>query len=109
MRGFTLQINGKSISAEAIEGGCVGIILTNKEGPFRICFSGIDNEMISYTWYASELTLGDRFCISYRNNVQPSVAMTVHDYKQLSEEEVLKRELELYWQLKKELENEHIL
>lgn len=103
MKGFRLRINGKNISAEVRENGYIGITLTNKEGPFRICFGGIDKDMKSFTYYASDLTLGDKLNIFFENNIQFSEPIEKEDVRLLSENDILKRELELYWKLKEEL------
>lgn len=103
MKGFLLQINKEKISAESIKKGCINILLTNKEGVFKINFGGMDENMYSYTWYSSELTLGDEICISYKENVQTSNPIAKVNFAQLTKEEVLQRELETYWKLKAEL------
>ena len=77
--------------------------LTNKEGVFKINFGGMDENMYSYTWYSSELTLGDEICISYKENVQTSNPIAKVNFAQLTKEEILQRELETYWKLKAEL------
>lgn len=106
MKGFTLQ-KGNNIISGAIEEGITSIILTNKDGVFRLHFGSMDKTgMHAYTWYASDLELGDTLQICYTNIVNISEPQSILDYNSLDHDKI---ELEYYHRLKKELIEEGVL
>ena len=101
MKGFTLQVNGECISG-SIEDGITGVLVTYKEGLFRVCFSSLDKSgMLSYTWYASDLKIGDCLKICFEDITRCSEARQIRDYN--NREALNKESLETYRQLKEEL------
>ena len=102
-RGFILQ-NGDEIVSGAIDEGITSIILTNKDGVFRLHFGSMDKTgMHSYTWYASDLELGDTLQICYTDVINISEPQEIMDYNSLDHD---KLELDYYHRLKKELMDE---
>lgn len=107
MIGFILQIDNKIISG-AIEEGSTSILLTFKEGLFRLHFGSMDKSgMISYRWYAADLKIGDHLKISFTHISNPSEVQEVVNYNLLDGDKV---SLDYYYRLKKELiEEGHLL
>jgi hypothetical protein len=100
MTGFILQIDNKYISG-AIEEGITSILLTLKEDQFRLHFGSLDKSgMLSYTWYATDLNIGDCLKISFTNIISLSKPQEVVNYNLLDED---KLDLDYYHRLKKEL------
>jgi hypothetical protein len=108
MQGFTLRVNNKCISG-AIDEGITGVIVTNKEGRYHVCFSSLDKSgMLSYTWYAADMEEGDCLNICFEDIISVSEAQETRDYNK-SRKEFQKESLELYWKLKKELTEEGLI
>lgn len=106
MKGFTLKKGGNIISG-AIEEGITSIILSNKDGVFRLHFGSLDKTgMQACTWYASDLELGDTLQICYTDVVNTSEPQEVLDYNSLDHDKV---ELDYYYRLKRELIEEGVL
>ncbi len=106
MKGFTLKKDNIIISG-AIDEGITSIILTNKDGVFRLHFGRMDKTgMHSYTWYASDLELGDLLQICYTDIITISEPQVILDYSSLDHD---KLELDYYYRLKRELIEEGVL
>ncbi|WP_320167775.1 hypothetical protein [Mangrovibacterium marinum] len=106
MKGFTLRKDNNIISG-AIKEGITSIILTNKDGVFRLTFGSMDKTgMHAYTWYASDLEVGDTLQICYTDIVNISEPQVILDYNSLDHD---KLELDYYHRLKKELIEEGVL
>lgn len=106
MTGFILQIDNKSISG-AIDEGITSILLTFKEGLFRLHFGSLDKSgMISHTWYATDLKVGDHLKIRFTDISSPSEAQDVVNYNLLDTDKI---SLDYYYRLKKELIEEKLL
>ena len=87
------------------------IVISNKEGNLRLTFGGCDKENpgISYSWYSANLNAGDKYVIRYKD-LDPSglsPAKDIIDYG--NRDEIRKRMLEHYIELKKELTDEGLL
>ena len=108
MKGFKLQMNGECISG-AIDNGITSILVSNKEGKYRVVFSSMDNTgMFSYTWYSSGMEIGDHLSISFEDIIHVSEVKETRDYN-ITLEESQKRDLETYYKLKAELIKEGII
>ncbi len=106
MTGFILQIDNKIISG-TIEEGITSILLTFKEGLFRLHFGSMDKfGMISYRWYATDLKIGDHLRISFTDISSPSEALEIVNYNLLDGDKI---SLDHYHRLKKELIEEGLL
>ena len=98
MKGFSLQVNGECLSG-AIDHGITNVLVTNKEGRFRVDFSSLDiTGMLSYTWYASDLQIGDCLKVCFEDIPHGSEVSAFRDY---NDAEALKKEsLKFYRKLK---------
>ena len=102
MKGFTLQVDGECISG-AIGHGITGVLVTYKEGRFRVHFSSMDQSgMLSYTWYASDLKIGDSLKIYHEEITRCSKVREFIDFNK-TEEQSDKESLAIYRKLKEEL------
>jgi len=80
MKGFTLQMNGECISG-AIENGITSIIITCKEGQCHVHFGSMDNSgMLAYTWYSSDMEIGDGLNICFEDIIHISEVREIRDY-----------------------------
>ena len=103
MKGFRLYINDECISG-AIESGITSILITNKVGSSDVHFCSLDNTgMHAYTWYASDLKIGDAMTICFEDLVQVSNPKETRDYYYRSQEEIQADEIKEYERLKAEL------
>ena len=106
MNSYTLQKDDNIISG-AIKEGITSILLTNKDGVFRLHFGSLDKTgMHAYTWYASDLKIGDIFQICYTDVTNISEPQEFLDYNSSDHD---KLELDHYHRLKKELMEEGLL
>ena len=108
MKGFTLQINGECISG-SIQDGITNVLVTYKDGLFRVFFSSLDNSgMLAYTWYASNLKIGDCISVCFEEITRLSEAREIIDYNKTLEQSH-KETLETYRSLKAELIEEGLI
>ncbi len=77
MKGFTLKFGDKVISGAGNKGSS-GIIISNKDWDFRLCFHGMDSEGLFPTWYAQDLKPGDTFIISYKDIDESNISQPIH-------------------------------
>lgn len=106
MKGFTLRKDNNIISG-TIKEGITSIILTNKDGMFRLTFGSMDKTgMHSYTWYASDLKLVGTLQICYTDVINISEPQEVTDYNSMDHDKI---ELYSYYRLKRELIEEGVL
>ena len=108
MKGFTLKINGECISG-SIEDGITSVLVTYKDGLFRVFFSSLDKSgMLAYTWYASELKIGDCIRVCFEDITRLSEAREIRNYNKMLEQSQ-KETLETYRTLKEELIEEGLI
>ena len=106
MKGFVLNTGNRTISG-GLENGIAGVLITNKEGLYRLNFGGMDNDGVSYTWYTANLEPGDSFTLCYDEIVDVSPAKK--SLNNINTDEDDKRALESYYKLKAELIAEGII
>ncbi|MCE5227861.1 MAG: hypothetical protein LLG05_18635 [Porphyromonadaceae bacterium] len=108
MKGFTLKF-GNEIIPGAVNKGSSGVIISNKEWDFRLCFHGMDAEGLFPTWYEQDLKIGDSFTISYEDIDESNISQPIHirDVTDLEGEDRLL--LESYHRLKKQLMDEGLI
>ncbi|MDR1756412.1 MAG: hypothetical protein LBR65_05560 [Culturomica sp.] len=99
MNGFILDTGDKKWYG-ASRSGITDILLSNKEGPYRLYFGCMERNGIPYTWYSADLEPGDRFTIIYDNIEQVSPAVRVNLENTPEDDQLL---LESYKKLKQEL------
>lgn len=106
MKGFVLNIGEKTVCG-AIDNGITSVLISNKEGPFRLYFGSMDNKNISYIWYVADLQLGDSFAITYEEVEHTSEPQRIGDGRNTPEDDL--RLLESYHKLKQELIDEGLI
>lgn len=100
MRGFILKTGGKVILG-GLDSGITSVLISNKEGPYRLCFGSMDDKNLSYTWYAADLEQGESFIITYDEIEHVSEPQRIGDGRNTHEDDL--RLLESYHKLKQEL------
>lgn len=106
MKGFIVNINDKNIVA-AMENGIADVLITNKEGPYRLLLGGMDDKTISYSWYSVDLELDDSFTVTYDEVECVSIPKRIWDAKNNPEDDLAI--LESYHKLKQELIEEGLI
>jgi hypothetical protein len=95
-------MNGKCISG-AIENGITNIIVTYKKDQCHVYFGSMDNSgLLAYTWYTSDIEIGDSLNICFEDIIHISEAREIRNYNRTLEKSQ-KEDLETYRKLKKEL------
>lgn len=108
MNGFKLKINKEQVCG-AIENGITSITVTNKEGKYRLHFGSLSSDgNTSYTWYASDLEMGDTLDIYFGDIIDSPIPVEIRNYDR-PEQERQKEDLEIYYRLKQELIDEGLI
>lgn len=109
MNGFTLRLDNKIISA-ALNSGSLGFIISNKGGEFTLCFNGVDEQRVIYTWFYDKLNVGDSFLISYEeiDSLTISIPINIRDVNNKEDEEC-QLLLNSYCELRQELLDEGLI
>ncbi len=108
MKGFVVKTKD-CVTYAALNEGSVGIVITNKEGDYRLGINGMDTQGIAYVWQSDVLCVGDSISIEYdgidKSMVsEPLLIRDVNDSK--SENQLL---LDSYYKLRQELLDEGLL
>lgn len=107
MRGFILKQTNEEIVG-GVDAGSTGITITYRDETCRLHFSSlIENGLLAYTWYASDLNMEDSLEICFDEVVHLSKIQQTTDYQNI--EEMNKQSLEYYYHLKKELIEEGLI
>lgn len=108
MKGYQVLINNSQKISGGIHEGSTMVLITFRDGLFRVNFSSIDQTgMIAYTWYVADLKLGDKLDITYQEIIEDINPAQVVDYN--NQEEMDRMALEGYYKMKAELIKEGIL
>ncbi len=108
MKGLVLKSCNQIIYATNKNKG-VGIIISNKEGEYRITLNAMDEKGTSYIWLSKEINVGDSFIVKYDDIEESMETPSIEIRNPNNEEENNRLLLETYHKLKTELTNEGVL
>jgi len=104
MKGFILTHDNHQI-AGGIEKGTTGVTFSINDQTCQISFNSLDNDgMQAYGWYSSEVPLGNQVSVQFVEITDSQAPLAIIDYNDTDMSARL--ELETYYKLKEELENE---
>ena len=106
MKGFVLNTGNEIISGGLNNGG-TNVLISNKEGLYRLNFGGVDDNGVFYTWYNANLEIGNSFTLWYDEIADISPARKFLNNMNTAEDD--KHALELYHKLKQELIDEGLI
>ena len=106
MKGFKLNMSDKAISG-AVKRGFTSVMISNKDGFYKLDFGSVDDEGNFYTWYNINLQYGDSFNIYYDEISEVSSTNNIRNISNAEEENELA--IKLYHKLKQELIEEGLL
>lgn len=107
MKGFELYLENHKVVG-AIEAGVTTITISLKENNCHVAFGSMDGSgMMAYTWYMSDLTLGDKLSIFFKQIETISDPFRVIDYQDSALLEQM--EVETYYKLQNELIEEGLI
>lgn len=81
MKGYQTLINNSQRITGGISKGSTMVLITFKDGQFRILFNSMDDTgKISHIWYTGNLTVGDEIKIKYQEITKAINPVQVVDY-----------------------------
>lgn len=81
MKGYQVLNNNSQKITGGISEGSSMVLITFRDGQFRVLFNSMNKTgMISCTWYARDLTMGDKIKIKYQEIIEDINPAQVVDY-----------------------------
>jgi len=106
MKGIILNTGNETIYG-SLNNGIFGVLISNKDGIYKLNFGGQDDDVTIYTWYKADLKLGDSFSLCYDEIVDVSSVIKIQKDKYVAE--IDKLALDSYHKLKQELIEEGLI